>query len=223
MSIGHPTITDSAVDIERIIADIDGCGSKLPVDSILAARQHRDLIVPRLIRVIAEATAVARTGVVLPGHAPFLALFLLAEFRAAEALPVILDTFSLPGELADDLYGSVIPDGVPRIVISLAPDPAAILEELADNTGRDLYIRWGAAAGYEYLVRDGVLTREETVRRLARLLRTACDREDEEFVAPLISILCRLAPREASGEIERAFENDLVDESIVDRRHFERS
>ena len=49
-----------------------------------------------------------RAGDMPEGNSHFFAIFLLSEFQAAEALPVIVEAFSLPGELPFDLFGDTL-------------------------------------------------------------------------------------------------------------------
>ncbi len=88
-----------AAELDRIVADLDVGVKKLPVEALREAREHRDLMIPRLIEVLTNAASAARTGDTPDGNAHFFAIFLLTEFQADEALPIILEAFSLPGEL----------------------------------------------------------------------------------------------------------------------------
>ena len=102
-SIGPNT---EAVDpLDSIIENLDAPHGVLPVEAIRAAREHREVIIPRLIKLIQQAAEAARDDDPPESNGHFFALFLLIEFRAAEALPVILDAVSLPGELPFDLFG----------------------------------------------------------------------------------------------------------------------
>src|SRR5436305_2223237 len=94
-----------SVDLDQIISDLDAGYDQLPVEAIRAAREHRELIVPRLVQLIRDAAAAARAGNPPEGNAHFFALFLLTEFEAKEALPAIVEALSLPGELPFDLFG----------------------------------------------------------------------------------------------------------------------
>lgn len=207
--------------VEAIVEALDTAGRKLPEAAIQAARQQRAEIIPKLIEVLQQATAAAREGPAPPRQAVFFALFLLAEFRAKEALPAIVDAFSLPAGLPGELFGDAVHQ-LPRLVIPLADDPLGLFESWLENRTLDLNVRWNAATGLRHLVRDGRLTRDEAVARLRRHLRAAIDHEDCELTGALITELSALCPVEAMAEIREAFERQLVDEFLVQFEDIER-
>jgi uncharacterized protein DUF1186/SEC-C motif-containing protein len=206
-----------AVDLDQIISDLDAGHERIPVAAIRAAREHRELIVPRLIQLIRDAATAAREGNPPEGDAHFFALFLLTEFEAKEALPAIVEALSLPDELPFDLFGDAVTSLGGRILATLAGDRPDLIAELAGNRDLNLYVRWESASAFVLLVADGRMTRYEAVRRLQRQLRNALDigESETEFISALVTTLADLAPREAMAEIEEAFQRDLVDESWV--------
>ena len=152
-----------AAELDRIVAELDAGVKKLPVEAIREAREHRDLMVPRLIEVLRDATSAAREGDIPEGNAHFFAIFLLTEFQAEEALPVILEAFSLPGELPFDLFGDAVTSTLARILALFAGDRPEVMDALIGDRALNEYVRWEAAQTYVYLVRDGRLQRDEAV------------------------------------------------------------
>jgi hypothetical protein len=209
-------------ELDRIVADLDDGIDSLPVEAIDEAREHRDLMVPRLIRVIRDATAAAREGDLPEGNAHFFALFLLSEFQAAESLPSIVEAISLPGELPEDLFDDAVTEAVGRILAQFAGDTPQVFDELIANPDVNEYVRWEAARAYLLLVRDGRMTRAEAAARLKSRLRWAIDREDFEITAPLINELANLAPGDAIELVREAFERDMVDTFTMSEGDFER-
>ena len=211
------TLTSWVIDVEldRIVADLDAGFKKLPVEAIREARKHRDLMVPRLIEVLKDAISTAREGEKPAGNAHFFAIFLLTEFQAEEAFPVIVEAFSLPGELPFDLFGDAVTATLARILAFFAGDRPEVIDALIDDQALNEYVRWEAAQSYVYLVRDGRLERDEAVDRLRQLLRGAIDRNDGEVASILISELTCYAPEEALEDITEAYRRDLADPSFV--------
>ena len=208
------------VDTERLadeelvglMAELDEADGWLPEGAIVRLRELRDLAVPWLIEALRNATALAREGRTPTGNAHFFALFLLAEFRAKEGLPAILEAMSLPGELPFDLFGDAVLETLARVLTDLADDPRASADALIRDRALNEFVRWEAAQAYVYLVRDGRLTREQAVEGLRQHLREALDTGDEQIVSPLVLVLTSLAPVEAMLEISEAFERDLIGE-----------
>jgi len=50
-----------AAELDRIVDELDAGDEKLPVEAIAEVREHRDLMIPKLIEVLREAIAAART------------------------------------------------------------------------------------------------------------------------------------------------------------------
>ncbi len=210
-------------ELDAAIAELDSATRKLPGKAIKWIREHRELAVPRLIEVIRAATAGAREGECTEGNAQFLAMFLLTELRAKEALPAILEAVCLPGEQPFDLFGDAITTVLARILLVLADDPLEVMDNLIANEELNEYVRWEAARSYLLLVRDGRISREEAVGRLADHLRVLIDRADTPVTGYLVSILVSLAPREALELIDEAYDRDLVDPSIVSQKEVKQS
>ncbi len=200
---------DAALD--PILAELDAAYHELPVEAIQEARRHRDAMAPRLIEVLRQASAAARSGKAPEGQAPFFALFLLAEFQAKEALPAILEAFSLPGELPFDLFGDAVTAVLARVLVALADDPIELFDRMIEDRGLNEFVRWEGAQAYQLLVRDGRLSRLEAVQRLQQHLRQATQRDDHTAAGLLVSELVCLAPAEAYEDIVEAYRRDVVD------------
>ena len=212
-----------AAELDRIVAGLAAGVRKLPVDAIREAREHRDLMVPRLIKVLEDATSGARAGNMPEGNAHFFAVFLLSEFQAEEALPAIIKAFSLPGELPFELFGDAVTSTLARILAQFAGDRPEVMDALIDDPKLNEYVRWEAAQSYVHLVRDGRLHRDEAVRRLQQRLRVAIDQEDLDVVSSLVDVLTHFAPVEALEDIREAYDRDLVDSTIVHLGNVEES
>jgi hypothetical protein len=149
------------------------------------------------------------------GNAHFFAIFLLTEFRAEESFPVILEAFSLPGELPFDLFGDAVTSTLARILVQFAGDRPEVMDVLIRDPELNEYVRWEAAQCYVHLVRDKRLTREEAVERLRQHLLWAVAEKDEAVIGGIICVLVSFAPEEALADIEEAFRLGLVDEGLV--------
>jgi hypothetical protein len=204
----------NASKLDRIIEELDGACDRLPREAIEAARKCREQIIPRLIEAIEAATNTAAAGGVAAGNAHFFGLFLLAEFEAVEALPAILKSISLSGELPEDLFDDALTEILDRALVSMAPG-LEVIDELIGNRELNRYVRWAAVDSYPYFVHQDRITRDEAVDRLRDHLRTSIDASDEPIVSPLICALAKFAPAEARDEIARAYQLDLVEEFVI--------
>jgi hypothetical protein len=204
-----------AAELDRIVDELDAGEERLPVEAIAEVREHRDLMIPKLIEVLREAIAAARTEDAREGNAHFFAIFLLTEFQAEESFPFILDAFSLPGELPFDLFGDAVTSTLARILAQFAGDRPEVMDALIRDPKLNEYVRWEAAQCYVHLVRDKRLTQKEAVERLRQHLLWAVAEKDEAVIGGLICVLVSFAPEEALADIEEAFRLGLVDEDLV--------
>ena len=222
----HTDTTDAGVprpfDPEAVIAELHASFERLPEAAMRQAREHRDVMVPRLIQTIREATAVVRQGNKVDGNAHFFALFMLTEFRAKEALPTILEAISLPDEGPFDLFEDAITSSLAGILVALADDPFPLLDALISNRDLNEYVRWEAAQAYVHLVKNGHLTRVQAIERLAQHLRRQVEGNDSVIVTGLICTLADLAPKEAYEQIKDAFSRGMVDESMIRLKDIDR-
>lgn len=202
-------------ELDRIVADLDVEFRVLPEGAIREAREHRDLIVPRLIEVLKKAIARARAGDTRERQAHFFAVFLLTEFKADEAFPVMLEAFSLPDDLPSELLGDAVYELPARILALFRGDSLETIESLIDDETAVESLRWQAATSYLHLVREGRIERDEAVRRLQRHLRRAIDQNDAEVATALVSELSNYAPVEALDDISEAYQRNLVETFMI--------
>ncbi len=209
-------------ELDRIVVELDCDYNQLPVAAIKEARKHRELMIPRLIQVLEETAAQVRRGKLPQGSAHFFALYLLSEFNAQEALPAILEVISLPSDPLDFLFGDAITGDFHRILAQFALDRPQVLDSLLSNPEVDRYVRWAAAQAYLFLIREGVLTREEVVRLLGKHLREAMAQDDSDMTSILICELAEYAPEEIWEDIQEAFDRDLVETLLIDLDHLQK-
>ena len=199
--------------LDEIIAEIDVeyLGS-LPEFAIRAAQRRPREITPRLIDLLRNATQLARAGDCPSSVGSLIAILLLTEFRAPEALPVILEAVSLPNDGVVDLLGDIIPEQLSSVFAAMAPDATELIDDLIANSDRYEQVRLAAAKTYLLWVRDGRMTREQAVRRLGAHLSQAITDRDIQAMRGLVVALRAYASDEVREEIEQAYRQGLVDE-----------
>lgn len=217
------TEQDLNATLDRIMRDLDVGMNEFPEAALREAQRYRQEITPRLIAAIRTATARAAAGETPSGNAHLFATMLLTEFRAKEALPAILEAISLPGKWPDALFGESITDDLPTILAALGEDAPELIEAIVANRALNDYTRWSAADTFVYFVRDGRMTRDEAVERLRVLLRQAIADKDGVLARIVVIQLDSLGPREAELEIRRAFQLNLIEQSIISMRSIKES
>ena len=206
----------ATLDLDALIRDLDAGIDELPEAALRQCQRHSELVTPRLIETIEEATRLAKEGTVRQGNAHFFALFLLTEFRAKQALPAILESIALPESVVDELYGAAVTETFRHTLAVLGEDHPDLIESLAASGETAEYVRWAAAGAIALLVREGKLTRDAGLSRLMRLLRSAVESRDMKGTTIAVTEIGALNPLEHVDEIEAAFEQELVDELMID-------
>jgi hypothetical protein len=222
--VSQPESTAAQFDPERIMAELAETFDRVPEDAIRQAREHREVMIPRLVQAIEKATAKTRRGEKVEDNAHFFALFLLTEFGAREALPAILEAVSLPGEGPFDLFEDAITSNLAWILVKLSDDPLTLIDRLIHNKDLNEYVRWGTAQMYLHLVKGGRMIRAEAVERLRQHLRREMEApEGSLIITELVDVLSSLAPADAYADIKEAFSRELVDESMIGMECVDRS
>jgi len=142
-------------------------------------------------------------------------LFLLIEFRAAEAFETIIRAVSLPDDLPSELFGDGIHEVLPLAVPVMVSERLDEVLTLIRNRELDEYVRWALMTGMVRLVAGGLRSRDEIVAHLREILIGATEDEDTETVLAAVHSLHDLYPEEAYDDIKRAYDHDLVDEFMI--------
>ena len=194
--------------LDEIVRDLDAGIGGFPENAVRNARKYRDLMTPRLIQVLEETTATAKSGGTVEGNAHLFAVCLLTEFEAEDAFPAIREIFSLPGELPFDLFGDFVTECFAGILGRFTADRPDVLDEIIGDTALNEYVRWEAAQTYIYLVRDGRMEQAEAVRRLGRNICRLIEQGETEIADFLVSELENLATEETTVAVIEAFSSN---------------
>lgn len=204
-------------DLVEIMRQLDaGKPGDFPEVALRMSQLHRQEITPYLIDALRSATERARNGDIAEGNAHFFAAYLLTEFQAKEALPVLLDAMRLPGDAVDALFSDAVTELFSRTLAVLAEDRPETVDELIDDLSVFEYVRWAAADAYKYWVAGGTMRREEAIERLRGHLRNAIERRDAASPGFLIYALTDFALPSQIPEIAEAFAHDLVEVTLLD-------
>ncbi|MBX3413170.1 MAG: DUF1186 domain-containing protein [Pirellulales bacterium] len=208
---------DLQATLDRIVHDLDVAFGVFPEEALREARRYRQEITPRLIEAIRTATVESAAGRVPDRNLHFFAAYLLTEFRAQEAFPVLIESISLPGELPFDLYGDAITQDLPAMLVTLVGDGPELLEGLMANRELNEFVRSAAIDTFLRFVRDGRMTRDDAIERLRFHLREAIQHRDEDVGDALVFALDNFAAQEAMDEIREAYRLKIVDPFMIGR------
>lgn len=209
-------ITDRPVDeLEAALLELSVQDQKFHEQALRTVQTHREAAIPRLIKAIEDATAIATTGAKVENGLVFFSLALLTEFRAKEALPAILNALRLPGDGPYELFSDLIFELAPLTLAEFCANSIETIDEMILDRSLNEYFRWSLAGAYSHLVKSGRLTRDEAVERVRQLLRIAIENDDSDAVNACVMELHDFAHPDALIDIQVAVQRRLYDESIA--------
>jgi len=184
--------------------------------AVEAAVAHREEVTPELLRIL-EDTVERAAQLDAEGDymAHLYAMFLLAQFRETRAYPLVVRFASLPGDLLDSLSGDFITEGLGRVLASVCGGALAGIQSLIENEAIDEWVRGSALSSLVTLVAAGQKSRDEIVTYFASLFRGKLTRKWSHVWDSLVSDSSDLYPAELLDDIERAYEEGLVDPGYI--------
>jgi len=188
-----------------------------PRRALQEALAHKDEIVPALLKVIEDAKSLPEVLYEDRYMEHIYAMYLLAQFRERSAYPLIVDFFSIPGDITVDSTGDVVTEDLHRILASVSHGDTSLIKALAENDDANEYVRGAALDALLTQLVCGEATRQEVMAYYASLFRGGLTRKPSLAWASLVSCSTDLYPEELMGDIRQAFEEGLVDEMFIDR------
>jgi len=189
---------------------------ELPREAIEAAIAKRGQIVPYLLKILEDA--VDRTDELIEDEnyqAHLYAIYLLAQFREADAFPFVLKLISTPGDLPHAILGDVLTEDLSRILASICSGNIEPLQDLIENPQINEYVRAAALTSLVILVGCGLQPRLPILLYLKTLFNERIERKPSFVWDTLVSSCCDLYPDEVFTEISEAFSEGLIDPSFI--------
>jgi hypothetical protein len=204
------------VEIGEILKELEFNRGIFPRKAVQEAIAKRGQITPELLRILKQASRNIQELESVPAYmAHIYAMYLLAQFREKQAYPLIVDFFSIPGEVTLDVTGDVVTEDLGRILASVSHGDMDLMKSLIENEKANEYVRNAALQGLLTLVARGVRSRDEVMNYYQSLFRKLA-RKPSHVWSGLVSCCTDLSPEEAFENIEQAFEDGLVDEMFID-------
>jgi len=204
------------MDIAGILHQFERATGKFERAAVEAAVAQREEITPELLCILEDAVNRAPQ---LDAEGDYMAhlyaMFLLAQFRETRAYPLMVRFASLPGGLLDSLWGDFITEGFCPVLASVWGGELAGIQSLIENEAIDEWVRGAALGSLVTLVAARQKSRDEIVDYFAGLFRGKLVRNWSHVWDALVSYSSELYPAELLDDIERAYEEGLVDPSYI--------
>ena len=179
------------------------------LEEIIANQEEAIPLLLDVLKDVREDKEKYITNVDYFGH--IYAVYLLAQFRAMEAYPLVLELFSLPNEQPDQLFGDMM-DSSGRILASICGGDVASIKQMIENEEIDEYIRAQAITALAILTLNGEFERQELMAYYKELFRTI---DNMTILTLLINLCTEIYPEELYEEIKEAYKNDKVDYLMI--------
>jgi hypothetical protein len=206
------------VEIDEILEEFAWFDRKFKREAVEAAIARRDEIVPELLRVLEEiADPELAAGLNADGEymAHLYAMFLLAQFRETRAYPLMLKIALLPSDLLEALFGDCITENFGSVLASVCGGDLEGIKSIIENPDADEWVRGSALAALVTLVAAGVKSREEILDYFARLFHGRLTDRNQIVWSDLVVYSTDLYAPELLGEIEQAYEQGLIDTTMI--------
>lgn len=202
--------------ITEILHQFERATGRFAQTAVEAAVARREEITPELLRALEDTVDRAAELDAEGGYMAHLyAMFLLAQFRETRAYPLVVRFASLPGDLLDSLCGDFITEDLGQVLASVCGGELQGIQSVIENEDADEWARGAALSSLVTLVAAGQKSRGEIVSYFASLFRGKLVRQWSHVWDTLVSYSSDLYPTELLDDIERAYEDGLVDPAYI--------
>ena len=159
----------SITRIDELIEEFDWFENTYKRAEMEEALTLREEITPRLLTIL-EAVAADPALYVLEDHyAAVYAVALLAHFQEPAAHWPIIRAFSIPEESLDGIWGDMVTETLPVLLIQTCNGDLAAIRELILNCQAPEFTRGAAVVALTYAVIKGMAERDEVMTFLSTL------------------------------------------------------
>ena len=141
------------MNISKILSDFQHYDGHYKRRQIDAAIKQKAEIIPELIKILEQVCADPDHYINdIRYYAHIYALMLLGHFREHQSHAVILDLFSLPDDQPYDLFGDLVTENLPTILVRTCGVSVEGIKRLITNKSADEYCRNSAIQAMSYAV-----------------------------------------------------------------------
>jgi len=205
------------VDIPTILTKLKYNDGTFPRKALNEAINNQELIIPELLKIIEFTKDNIKELITEEKYiAPIYAMYLLAQFREKQAYRLIIDFFSMPGDMAIEITGDVVTEALGRILASVYDGNDNLLKSLIENKELNEYVRSAALECLLVLFAVGIKSREEIISYFKQLFNGKLENDFSYVWTALVTRSTRLYPEEVYDEIKLAYEEELVESFFID-------
>lgn len=216
MTQDNPTETSKPMDIPDILKQLEVNEGTFPREAVIAAIEQRKAITPELLQILGYARDNIEAIAERPAYfAHIYTMYLLAEFREPQAYPLIVQFFSIPKDITLDVTGDLVTEDLARILASVCDGDIAPIASLIENEHANEFVRYAAVSSLVALVACGEQKRDDIIAYFQTLFRGKLVRKCSHVWDALVSASTELYPEEVIGDIELAYQHQLIDSDYM--------
>lgn len=201
--------------IEDLLEGLDDYTGFTKYDLVDEAVARREEIMPHLLAILERIKADPERWQEEEHDIHCYALVLLTHFGETRAHRLIVDIFSTPEPLPDELFGDAIGETLPAALIKTCGGSMQGIRELILNRQASDYCRWSACSALSYATVPGIFNRDEVVEFLTGLLHEDQAEEGSSFWTGVAATLVELHPSSTLEQIRWAYERELVGDDFA--------
>jgi len=215
--------THMKTDLTEILSAFEVCDGIYKREHVDAAIELQDEITPHLLNVLENVLSSPSEYAGREDYfAHIYALMLLAHFKNPIAHKVIVDLFSLPGRTSDELFGDIITEDLPFILLRTCEGSFDLIKSLVLNKSADEYCRSSALQALVYAEALEMIPREEVVSFFGSLFTgTEAEEDNTDFWSLAAMHICDMCPEELMDTIRKAYKDGLIWPGMINRKEFE--
>ena len=149
------------------------------------------------------------------------AVMLLGHFKEPKAHKAMVDIFSLPQDLPGNLFGDIVTENLPSLLVNTCDGSVELIRSLILNKKAYEFCRGSACEALAYAVIEGYLSREEALTFFASLFTGTEAEKGSDFWGLLANTACDLYPAEIMDTIRRGYNDEIIDAMSINLSDFE--
>jgi len=147
-------------------------------------------------------------------------LYLLSQFQCSESHKLIIDLFSLPGDLPYVLFSDTVTEAFPEILIKTCNGSIDEIKKLAFNPNADEFCRSGAMRVINFAVAAGYITREDALLIYREVFENRMSFRNSDFFSFIADNLCDIYPAEMMDLIKECYKEGSITQGIISLSNF---
>ena len=206
-------------DILKSFEMFDGVYKREQVDAAIGLK---DEITPFLIEILMKIVSNPTKFIEIENYyAHIYALMLLGSFKENKAHKVIVNLFSQPEAIIEELFGDLIVEDLPVIFFRTSHGSFDSIKTLALNKEAGVSSRDAALKALVFAVVEGMFQREELVLLLDHLFKDNPINYSWDFGDRLAHHVHDIYPEELMDTIEQAYKDELISPGFISYHDFE--